>query len=165
MAWSLNPSRLTRPIRRTGPLGYEESWEWDARDRILSHRLAGATTSFSYEGQNTTPSAIVEPGGALTEIEVSGDDLPVAVVDADGVATRYAWDQDGQLAGTTDALGNATTASYDPAGHLAAWRLPSSITLSYDSDEAGRVRSALTPTAAWSWRWSPAGRALGGEEV
>src|SRR5438552_19125197 len=62
------------------------------------------------------------------------------------------------------ALANATRLSYDPAGHLAAWRFPSSITVSYESDPAGRVLRAVTPGASWSYEWSRAGRALAGAD-
>ena len=60
-------------------------------DRILVHATSAATTTFSYEGDNTTPNVIAEAGDAQTCIEVSADDLPVAVTDPDGVVTRYAW--------------------------------------------------------------------------
>src|SRR5438132_3920842 len=73
-----------------------------------------------------------------------------------------AYDADGQMTSLGDALGNATRLAYDPYGNLAAWRFPSSITLSYGSEEAGRVLRAVTPKARWSYEWSAAGRALAG---
>ncbi|TMK51013.1 MAG: RHS repeat protein [Actinobacteria bacterium] len=157
----------SRPARRVGPEGFEESFEWDGQGRIVAHHLgppgSAATTRWSYASpEHTTPSLIVEPGGARTVIEVSGDDLATSITDADGVRAEMAYDADGQMTSLRDALGNTTRLAYDPYGNLAAWRFPSSITLSYDSDEAGRVLRAVTPKARWSYEWSAAGRALAG---
>ena len=87
-------------------------------------------------------------------IDVSGGDLATSITDADGVRAEMAYDADGQMTSITDALGNVTRLSYDAYGNLAAWRFPSSITLSYDSDEAGRVLRAVTPKARWSYEWT-----------
>src|SRR5439155_8570892 len=103
----------TRPVRRVGPEGFEESFEWDGEGRIVAHHLgppqARATTRWSYAAPgHTTPSLIVEPGGAEMAIEVSDDDLALSVTDADGVRAEMAYDADGQVTSVTDALGNAT---------------------------------------------------------
>ncbi|HEX9315139.1 MAG TPA: DUF6531 domain-containing protein, partial [Actinomycetota bacterium] len=153
----------SRPVRRVGPEGFEESFEWDGAGRIVAHHLgppeAAATTRWSYTSpEHTTPSLIVEPGGARTVIDVSGDDLATSITDADGVRAEMAYDADGQMTTVADALGGVTRLSYDAYGNLAAWRFPSSITLSYDSDPAGRVLRAVTPKASWSYEWSAAGR-------
>lgn len=157
----------SRPLRREGPEGFCESFEWDGSGRIVAHHLgppgSAATTRWSYASpEHTTPSLIVEPGGARTVIEVSADDLATSITDADGVRAEMAYDADGQMTSLSDALGNVTRLAYDPRGNLAAWRFPSSITLSYDSDEAGKVLRATTPKASWSYEWSAAGRALAG---
>jgi RHS repeat-associated protein len=153
----------SRPVRRLGPEGFEESFEWDGSGRIVAHHLPSGTTRWSYSApEHTTPSLIVDPGGASTQIEVSDDDLALSVTDADGVRSEMSYDADGQLVSVADALGNVTRLSYDAYGYLAAWRRPSSITVSYEADAAGRVLRAITPKARWSYEWSQAGRALAG---
>jgi RHS repeat-associated protein len=151
----------TRPVRRTGPLGYDESWAWDGQDRLVSHRLPSGSASYAYEASDTTPSRVTAPDGSTTLIEVD-DDLPVALVDADGVRVELAWDADGQLTAVTDALGNRTRLSYDPAGHLASWRHPSGIEIACERDRAGRVVRAVTAAARWEYEWSPMGRPVAG---
>src|SRR5207253_1595319 len=116
--------------------------EWDTRGRIVAHHLgppqARATTRWSYAApEHTTPSLVVEPGGAETRIEVSGDDLAVSVTDADGVRAELAYDADGQMTSVTDALGNVTPG--------ASW--------SYEWSRAGRALAGADP-AGGPWRAS-----------
>src|SRR5205807_2512858 len=43
LAWN---AEGTRPVRRTGPLEWEERFEWDDEDRIVAHHMPGGTTRF-----------------------------------------------------------------------------------------------------------------------
>ncbi|HEY4937486.1 MAG TPA: DUF6531 domain-containing protein, partial [Actinomycetota bacterium] len=54
----------SRPVRRVGPEGFEESFEWDGSGRIVAHHLPTGTTRWSYSApDHATPSLIVDPGG------------------------------------------------------------------------------------------------------
>src|SRR3984893_1002043 len=153
----------SRPVRRVGPEGFGEAFEGDGSGGIGAHPLPSGTTRWSYSAPgHATPSLIVDPDGSSTHVEVSDDDLALSVTDADGATAVMSYDADGQMTSVADALGGVTRLSYDAYGHLAAWRFPSSITVSYEADAAGRVLRANTPKGAWSYEWSQAGRALAG---
>ena len=154
----------TRPVRRSGPLGFAEAFSWDGSGRLVAHRGPWGTTRWAYDGDHATPSRIIDAGGAETLIGVSDDDLAASITDADGVSAAFAYDPDGQATTLTDALGNVTRLAYDPAGHLTSLRMPSSITASFEVDAAGRVRRAATPKASAHYEWSAAGRAVGGRD-
>ncbi|MGK4580347.1 RHS repeat-associated core domain-containing protein [Kitasatospora sp. HPMI-4] len=169
-----------RAASRTGPDGAAERWEWDGEGNLLAHtdRL-GQRTTFSYTHFDL-PAGRIEPSGARyafdydTELRLTRVTNPVGLTwnytydavgnpssetDFDGRTLRYEHDAAGQLTARTTALGHRTGFTRDVLGRVVAKDVDGVVTR-YVFDQAGRLRSAHSPTSSLTRDFNPDGTAV-----
>ena len=145
MAWD----ERGRLLRREQPDGSWFTFAHDDLDRVTEVvASSGAATRYAYDGDERTPSTIVDPEGGVTRLDVAGG-VVRRVVDPDGVEVRYGFDGNGELTSVTDAAGNTALVERDAAGRVTATVSPSGSRTEVVHDPLGRPDLASwLPTAA-----------------
>ncbi len=111
-------------LSRTSPLGFVESWSFDALNNPISHSDArGAVTTYTYD-----------PAGRLVS-----EARPL------GVNLGWSWNPDGTLASSTDPRGGVTSFTYDANGNMLSSITPLGLKTTYAYDIAGRVLTVTEP--------------------
>ncbi len=122
--WNATYDARGNMLSRTSPLGFVESWTYDAFNNPLTHVDArGNTTSMTYDAN----------GRQKTELR------PL------GVNFAWSWNPDGTLLNSTDPRGGITTYTYDTAGRIASQTTPLGFKTTYTYDAAGRVLTITDP--------------------
>ena len=159
----------SRPVRRVLPTGAVFTFIHDESERLVEVTAGnGAVTRYSFEGEERSPSEIVDAEGGVTRQTVSGG-LVHQILDPDGVTMNLEYDGDGALLAATDGAGNVarlerdeagrvtalvsplgrrTLQFYDPEGLLVERHEPSGAVWRYEHTAAGRLASVTDPTGA-----------------
>jgi RHS repeat-associated protein len=97
-----------QPLTITDPNGVVTTLAYDARQRLISRKVAGETTSFSYYPTGLLQSVTLPDGSSLT-YSYDGARRLIQIADGSGNKTVY----------TLDAMGNRTAENtFDPSGAL-----------------------------------------------
>jgi RHS repeat-associated protein len=152
----------SRPVRRVLPTGAEFRFTHDAAGRVVEVAAStGAVVRHAYEGDERSPSAVIDAEGGTTRLGVQ-DGLVRTIVDPDGVELRFEFDDDGNIVATTDADGNVARVERDPAGLVTAAVTPLGRRTTFVHDAHGRPLERRDPSGAvWHYEYSAGGRLTG----
>ncbi|MEU4426123.1 DUF6531 domain-containing protein [Actinoplanes sp. NPDC024001] len=140
-------------LLRRGPFEYR----YDDAGRLVEV-TGGGSVRYRYDGDERTPSEIVDGEGGVTRLDVR-DGLVHRITDPDGVAVTFGFDGTRNLISATDALGNTARLERDAAGRVVAAVSPLGRRSTFRYDERGRLVERTDPGGGvWRSEYSPAGR-------
>jgi len=145
--------------RRVLPTGAAFAFTYDDADRVLEVTAStGASFRHVYEGDERSPSEVIDAEGGITRLTVEGG-LVRAIEDPDGVRVEFGFDADGNLISATDADGNVARLERNEAGAVIAAVSPLGRRATFVADALGRPLERHDPGGAiWRYEYSPAGR-------
>ncbi|GAB3611628.1 hypothetical protein GCM10027414_37540 [Humibacter ginsengiterrae] len=154
-----------RLIHQVTPDGVDLQYGYDDRDRVLTvvvgaadGSTADAVTSYEYEGDDRSPSVILDPAGGRS-VMVWENGLLSQVTDPTGVVLRFGYDEHGDLISTTNAVGDVARLERDLAGRVIAAVTPSGHRTTYSYDDAGVLVSRRDADGGvWRFEHTAAGR-------
>ncbi|WP_241905821.1 RHS repeat-associated core domain-containing protein [Vibrio breoganii] len=163
-----------RRVAKSNPLGYQESWQYDANDNIVSYTdRDGFRWDYGYNGDNQL-SYLVGPessNGAATHYQYDVMGRLLTTIDPLGRRNSNTLDSLGRVVSRTDAAGNTAHIQLDSAGRpvLVRNRLGEETTQSFDAfDQLIATTDALGNTTQFQYdqvgRLSAEIDALGGSE-
>lgn len=165
------------PVTVTDRNGAVTTMRWDDKGRLLRKgqfeyayddagrliRVVAATgpeVRYRYDGEERTPSEILDPEGGITRLDVR-DGLVHRITDPDGVTVAFGFDGARNLISATDALGNTARVERDAAGRVTATISPLGRRHTFRYDHRGRLVEWRDPAGGtWRYEHSPAGRRI-----
>ncbi|KUL25127.1 RHS repeat-associated core domain-containing protein [Actinoplanes awajinensis] len=134
------------------------AYRYDDAGRVVEVSAGDAAIRYRYDGDNRTPSDIVDGEGGVTRVDVRNN-LVRRVVDPDGVTVDFGYDDAGRLITTTDALGNTARLERDALGRVTAAVSPLGRRTTFDYDTRGHLAGRTDPGGrTWRYHHSPGGR-------
>ncbi|VXC55649.1 DUF6531 domain-containing protein [Nocardioides sp. AX2bis] len=159
-----------RLIRRVLPSGADLRWAFDDDDRVTAVVTDDATTRLDYEGDDRSPSLLVDAEGGETRmtwraglmthlVDPTGVEVAfthdahgdlVAITAADGGTARLERDGAGRVVAAIDPLGHRTGYTYDERGLLKERCDADGAVRRFEHDDAGRLVAQVDATGARS---------------
>ncbi|WP_280504147.1 RHS repeat-associated core domain-containing protein, partial [Nocardia farcinica] len=137
---TITRGRWGEPLREVGPGG--RTWTYESDE--LGNTVAvvgpdGARERYDYEArrEGSVLRRVIDPTGAVTEIDCDGNGLPILVRAPGDRVWTYERDAFGRLTALTDPLGRTTGYTWTPTGKPLTRRNPDGTVLTWTYDAEG----------------------------